>query len=429
MEIRSLSAEEMSQARALWEVCFEDHPAFLDWYFRTRFQPQDGLGVFLDGRLLSFLHLSPRKIRLRKRLYPSAYLLALATAPAFRHLGLARALLTYALRHLAANQIFFTFLLPFNIDFYTRLGWGVWADHRLYLLPTAPTVKTDDRCRSPIAPPGSWQFYETNPDHKLLAGIYEQYFATWDGGLVRKDADWTCLLLDHTLDGGKIWLGAPALPAGSVTPSQPVAYALVQPGSPGGGPLLREMAWTDPVVRAAFLQHLTVHYTDPGLVTPHEAGPTRAGAEHSQKSNPESLLPGMTPSGSKGQPCLLTPYHLPGTQPVYLGRVTSVRLALEALTYPPLSTAWTMAVTDPLLPENSGIYHLKLTKGKMEVTKTTGKKPAVHCTVGGLASLITGRDRPQTLIESGALTLLDKDLFTLLNHLFPPTDNFVNEYF
>ena len=83
MAIRPLTPPDMGQARALWEACFEDLPAFLDWYFQTRFQPADGLGIFQDGQLVCDLHLSPRRIKLRQQSFPSAYLIALATDPPF----------------------------------------------------------------------------------------------------------------------------------------------------------------------------------------------------------------------------------------------------------------------------------------------------------------------------------------------------------
>ncbi|HEY8391259.1 MAG TPA: GNAT family N-acetyltransferase [Capillibacterium sp.] len=426
MEIRPLRDNEMGQARTLWETCFQDHPAFLDWYFRRRFQSRDGLGIFLDGRLLSMLHLSPRQVKIRKRFYPSAYLLALATAPAFRHLGLARTLLTYALRQLAARQIFFTFLLPFNIGFYTRLGWGDWADHRLYLFPAALPRQTDDSFPSS----GPWRFSEAKPGPQLLAEIYRHYLASWDGGLVRNETDWTCLLLDHSLDGGKIWLGGPASPVESITVKNPVAYALVLPGSPGGRPLLREMAWMDPQIKEAFLRHLISCYANSSAAILPESGPLPAGTDPARENNPERQHPGTVGfPGRDRQTCHLTPYHLPGTQPVFLGRITSVRAALTALAYPPLTAAWSMAVADPLLPENNGIYHLKLTNGKMEVTKTAGEKPDLLCSVGALTALITGRESIPVLLERGDLTLLTEELFPLLNQLFPPANNFVNEYF
>lgn len=408
MEIRPLTPPDMGQARALWETCFEDHPAFLDWYFQTRFQPADGLGIFLDGQLVCDLHLAPRKIKIRQQSYPSAYLIALATAPSYRRLGLAKKLLTYALRHLVAKGIYFTFLLPFNTEFYTRLGWGEWADHRLYYLPTTSnrTVQKDF-----IPTSGSpWRFRQVEPEQKILAAIYKRSFARLDGGLDRSVQDWTCLLLDHTLYGGKTWLATDQA-------DTPQGYALVLPPT-NGHPILRELATIELALNTPFLDYLAADLA--GVSWSTTAQTASAGTDVNQTENI-----GATPEKA----AQLTPYIPPGTQPVFLGRITSVSPMLAARTYPPLTTSWVMEVTDPLLPENSGQYWIKLAGGKMRVTKTTGQKPALRCTIGTLARLVTGNAPPEELVDSGDLILDHPEYLAVLSTLFPPANNFVNEYF
>lgn len=407
MEIRPLTPHDMGQARALWEECFEDLPAFLDWYFQTRFRPADGLGIFQDGQLVCDLHLSPRRIKIRQQSYPSAYLIALATAPAYRRLGLAKKLLTYALRHLVAKGIFFTFLLPFNTEFYTRLGWGEWADHHLYYLPPTcdRTVET-----APIPTSGSpWRFHQVEPEQKLLAPLYEHSFAHIDGGLERSAEDWTCLLLDHTLYGGKAWLATD--PAGT-----PQGYALVLPPSEGR-PILRELITLEPTIKKPFLNYLAATLAGVSWSTTAEIASASVDINHTQQLCPEN---GATE---------LTPYIPPGTQPAFLGRITSVVPMLEARAYPPLNAEWVMDVTDPLLPENSGQYQIKLAAGKMRVAKTSGQKPTVRCSIGALARLVTGNAHPEALVAHDDLTLDDPAFLTVLTTLFPPAPNFINEYF
>lgn len=374
MKIRPLNQADLIQARQLWEACFHDHPAFLDWYFQTRFQPEDGLGIFQGQRLLCDLHLAPRQIKIRNKIYPSAYLIALATDPAFRRLGLAKNLLTYALRHLAAHRRFFTFLLPFDTMFYTRLGWGIYADHRLYLLPKG-TFSAHSLSKALHGHDQSdLDFYKNDADQKLLEGIYHRAMESRDGALVRTEQDWTGLLLDLHLEHGRTWLAA------TNPKADPQGYAMVLPPSPAthGRPLLRELAYLKP--------HQTM-----GLAQ-------------------------------------LAPYIPPGTCAQFLGRITNVRSALEALPYPLLTAELVMEIIDPLLPENSGLYLLNLTKGRMHVSRTMGLKPAVHCTISALAALATGSCSPQELVNTGEIAL-DGDLLPILDALFPPTTNFINEYF
>ena len=65
----------------------------------------------------------------------------------------------------------------------------------------------------------------------------------------------------------------------------------------------------------------------------------------------------------------------------------------------------------------------------MRVTKTTGQKPTVCCSVGTLARLVTGNIPPTVLVDRGDLTLNHPEFITVLTALYPPAANFVNEYF
>ena len=323
----------------------------MDWYFQTRFRPADGLGIFQDGQLVCDLHLSPRRIKIRQQSYPSAYLIALATAPAHRRLGLAKKLLTYALRHLVAKGIFFTFLLPFNTEFYTRLGWGEWADHHLYYLPPTcdRTVET-----APTPTSGSpWRFHQIEPEQKLLGPLYEHSFAHIDGGWnaplrIGHASSWTILYTEAKLGWPPTQQALPR-----VTPVLPPSE---------GRPILRELITLEPTIKRPFLDYLAATLAGVSWSTTAEIASASVDINHTQQLCPEN---GATE---------LTPYIPPGTQPAFLGRITSVVPMLEARTYPPLNTEWVMDVTDPLLPENSGQYQIKLAAGKMQVCKNLRPK-------------------------------------------------------
>jgi len=398
MEIRPLTARDMDQARRLWEECFDDHPSFLDWYFQFRFHPQDGLGLFVGRQLLSDLHLSPRKIKLRQQVFPTAYLIALATAPAFRRQGLAKNLLTFALRHLAAKRLFFTFLMPFNVEFYTRLGWGVCCQLRHFALPqAAPGIALEIEKDISQA---SFQFRPVEPDPQFLTMIYQRWSTQFDTALLRTAQDWRSLIREHQTDGGQFWL--------AYNQTEPVAYALtLVPPSPAGQFQIREMAYTDQAVRDPFLMRLV------------EEG---AGLNPSPSST-NALLWTAPDTESSG---VLTPT---ATRPVILGRITNVEQALTAFTYPTVNRQFCLEVSDPLLPENSGQYLLQLNAGRMQIFKTQADNVQVRCSIGTLTRLLTGAVDPPAAAKSGELAIETPDLLPLLTELFPNTTAYINEYF
>ncbi|NLW55516.1 MAG: GNAT family N-acetyltransferase [Firmicutes bacterium] len=398
MEIRPLTALDMDQARRLWEECFDDHPSFLDWYFQFRFQPQDGLGVFSNRRLLSDLHLSPRKIKLRQQVFPSAYLIALATHPDFRRQGLAKKLLTFALRHLAANHLFFTFLMPFKVEFYTRLGWGVCCRHQHFTLPTAASGTTPGTEKNNSSVP--FQYRPVEPDQQVLAMIYQRWITQFDTALVRTAQDWESLLREHQTDGGQFWL--------AFNQTDPLGYALTLTAPPPESQFqIREMAYIDQAVRDPFLTRLLGEGT--GL--------------NSLRSKAEALLWTAPETESS---CVLTPSAL---HPVILGRITNVEQALTAFTYPTVNDQFSLEVYDPLLPENSGTYHLQLSAGRMQVFKTRIESAQVRCSISTLTRLLTGAIHPPAAVKSGELSLKKPELLPLLTELFPKTTAYINEYF
>ncbi len=373
----------MNQARCLWEECFEDSSAFLDWYFEHRFQAKDGLGLFSNGLLLSSLHLSPRKVRIRKHTYPSAYLIALATKPAFRNQGLAKKLLTYALRHLAANNIFFTFLMPFNLQFYTRLGWGIYCQHELYRIPFL-TIEDSHP---------NFSLFSAESDYHLLEKIYNNWEKKFDGALIREQNDWECLLKDHFMDGGKVWVL-------SNKDLEPAAYALTLTKANQEKLFIRELAYTHPSLGKDLLRQLSV-------------------------DNPQNALVWIAPEKSN-----LPPSFLPvKTLPMILGRITNLQKALETLVYPPIDFQATLEVSDPLLPENNGIYQLNLKEGQMRILKVPTADVQIRCSIGALTRLITGSAFPGDEQLNKELEIISPELLPSLQALFPKAINYINEYF
>lgn len=123
MKIRELYNEEKLRSRILYEEMFpEDEEDFVDVYYRVKGACNRILAWEDEGELVSMLHLNPYRFRMRNCLVESSYIVAVATRESYRHRGLMRGLLSYALRDLYEKKQPFAFLMPAKEEIYTPFG-------------------------------------------------------------------------------------------------------------------------------------------------------------------------------------------------------------------------------------------------------------------------------------------------------------------
>ena len=117
-------------------------------------------------------------------------------------------------------------------------------------------------------------------------------------------------------------------------------------------------------------------------------------------------------------------------KPVFLGRITDLRAALEFPLYPPgIKGTWRLRVHDPLLQENNGVFLLEAEgDGRMHVTPAPGEEANLACGIGGLARLLSGTVSPEEAGKNPFLTG-DGKLVSSFLRLFPKSGLYINDYF
>ena len=137
-EPRRLDGEEKAACRGLWEQIFtEDSAAFLDYYDRWKLAENECWGIFCGGRLASMLQLNPYRMQVRGRTVESRYIVAVATAPEYRHQGMMRALLAESLKDLERRGMPFVFLMPAKEAIYRPFGFRYFYEMNTGVLQTA----------------------------------------------------------------------------------------------------------------------------------------------------------------------------------------------------------------------------------------------------------------------------------------------------
>lgn len=194
MRIDYPTREQLPQLRQLWKSAFLDEDGFLDLFFSTAFSPDRCLAAQVDEQVTAALYWMDCRLEDK----PVAYLYAVATAPAFRHQGICRALMERTQTLLSQLGYAGILLVPGSDtlrQMYSAMGYETAttiteqvykaAEEPLSLIPI--TGEEYCRLRRKFLPEGS-VLQESCP--RFLEGCYQLY--TGDG----------CLLAATKTDGG-----------------------------------------------------------------------------------------------------------------------------------------------------------------------------------------------------------------------------------
>ena len=123
MEVRKLRPEEHLRTRKLWEDIFkEDTPEFLDYYYTVKTKENEIYVIEDEGEIVSMLHLNPYTMRIGKEMYPTHYIVAVATRTEYRRQGLMAKLMNHVIQVMKDRGEPFTFLMPANEAYYKPFG-------------------------------------------------------------------------------------------------------------------------------------------------------------------------------------------------------------------------------------------------------------------------------------------------------------------
>lgn len=118
--------QETAQLKHLWKTVFGDNDAVIDSFFEHLYDPTTTLVARSEGRIVSALYLLDCGLSVFRKTYPSFYLYAAATNPAFRGQGLMAKLLCAAKEFALQKQKEFICLYPAEeslYDFYKKHGY------------------------------------------------------------------------------------------------------------------------------------------------------------------------------------------------------------------------------------------------------------------------------------------------------------------
>ena len=189
IELRRLTTADVSAAKQLWRLRFDDGDAFIDWYFSTYFCPQTSIGLFDEEELLSMAHGRLMKMRLYERALPVWMVSGVSTKPGYEKRGYMHLVMQKLLYAGAEDGVPLAFNHPVRLDAYEKLGFVPFTELLLWHGEGADQMDVP-LAREPISA-------------KRLLTIYQAATKAYQGCIYRSERDMERRLADHFSDGGR----------------------------------------------------------------------------------------------------------------------------------------------------------------------------------------------------------------------------------
>ncbi|MDQ0272403.1 GNAT family N-acetyltransferase [Cytobacillus purgationiresistens] len=142
---------------------------------------QQIIGIWEEDRLASKLHMLSLQISINGHDWKMGGIAGVATYPEYRRKGHVKELIAQSLKEMKSKGEVFSFLHPFDIGFYRKYGWEIFAENKKVIIETkdlamigqlAGTIKRVNKS-----------------GNQSIEQMYKEYISHYSGGLVR-DQDW-----------------------------------------------------------------------------------------------------------------------------------------------------------------------------------------------------------------------------------------------
>ena len=115
------------QVKSLWKLCFDDSEAFIELYFRLRYNNEVNLAIQSGEEVIAALQMLPYPMTFCNKIVPTSYISGACTHPDYRAKGVMRELLSQSFARMLRNGVLFSTLIPAEpwlFDYYTRMGYA-----------------------------------------------------------------------------------------------------------------------------------------------------------------------------------------------------------------------------------------------------------------------------------------------------------------
>lgn len=360
LSIRTATMQDKKALYHLWKICFGDEASFMDFFFEKRVPPEFTICGEIDGTIVNAMYSFPMHIRIRGKILPCATLAGFSTHPAYRSKGYMRQTFQTLMRHLYQSGILLAPHTPAVLDSYYKFG------H--YPVSTSAYFKGNGKNLASNCP-GCIEKIDLTGDVSQLYAVYNQFSKKYSGIIARSFPDFQLKCDDYASDGGTCLTYS--------ANKQMQAYCVYYDKE--DYTYAEEVCFLSPdaekQIIAAFIN---------------ETGARNCTAK----------LPPDTALTSLNTEIELRPQGVMG--------LVNAAAVLEALSIPGHIT---IAVTDPVVLENNGVFTLQ--------GQQTTAPPDISLSAGHLTQLITGYQTIEELEEQGHIQIFHRKALPILQKNFP----------
>lgn len=139
------------------------------------------LGWFHRDKLVSQIVVYPMRVNLFGVLYPMGGITGVATYPEYTKRGLVHTLMKHCLEHMREEEQWVSFLYPYSIPFYRKMGWEIISDKMSFTLKDTQLPRFSD------IPD---RVERVDFEHEDLKKIHDLFSTQRHGALIRDELAW-----------------------------------------------------------------------------------------------------------------------------------------------------------------------------------------------------------------------------------------------
>lgn len=331
----------------IWKICFGDSDEFIRFFFQAKYREDQVLFREENGKIITALHMLPYSMTWQNTVIPVSYIAGACTLPDMRDRGLMKNLLLASFKHMREKHVPATVLIPAEkwlFDYYAQSGY---ASVFGYTPVSCPQT-------TPTSPAGEIPVYEI-PFRQVLHHENDRFPATeeiyryFDFKMHERPCciqhsypDFIANLTELYAAGGKIYIALS--PEHTVTG---LAWVVPEPSRL----LVKEIICDEEVIRTTLVREIAKTGPDKKIVC--------------------KLYPPQSPFVPYGMARIVDAPHM---------------LTLFAADHPDLT--FTLELTDPQLPENTGLYRIE--NGTCENQHTSPQEPFYKLDIRQLTQALFG---------------------------------------